>query len=406
MIDYYWIQICRMVLIGAILFVPHAVFAQEPDTQEQQEFTDPYVVENIEVDVTADNAVEAREKAFEEAQIKGYEELARRFLSEEELENHEVPDIAVIAPLVRDFEVTNEKLSMVRYKGIYKIRYSKNAFDKPDPGNVFGGAAMNRTGELLVLPFYDMNGQTFLWQINPFFDAWRRAEKNNALGKIIVPQGSPDDIRQIKDGQALTYNYNSLRHMQSRYGARQTVIMTAMPESDFQSKAENIVVNIYRPQSYGPELSRQLVVRGYPGEAEGQLFNRVVATVAQTLHNDWERQTAVPVQPALPAGSVKKAPVMQVPVLTGAPNSLSAQLNFSSARQWVETKKAIQAIQGVNTVTVKGLSARSATLTINFLGSVDRLKNALFQQGITMKKSRQPPQNDVDLYILNSVRGG
>lgn len=33
---------------------------------------DIYTVENVEVDVTADNAVQAREKAMEEAQVKAY----------------------------------------------------------------------------------------------------------------------------------------------------------------------------------------------------------------------------------------------------------------------------------------------------------------------------------------------
>ena len=101
--------------------VPLAPTSVEVELLEPSERLDPYTVEGIEVDVTADNAVEARADAFEVAQIKGYEILAQRFLSAEEMKTFETPDVEAISSFVKDYEVTNEQLSAVRYKGIYKI---------------------------------------------------------------------------------------------------------------------------------------------------------------------------------------------------------------------------------------------------------------------------------------------
>ncbi|MEM6782067.1 MAG: hypothetical protein AAF569_09420, partial [Pseudomonadota bacterium] len=86
-----------------------------------------YKVEGIEVDVTAENAVEAREKAFEEAQVKAFEVLTEKLMTPFERETYEMPDVNTISGFVQDFEVTNEQLSAVRYKGTYTFRFRPGA---------------------------------------------------------------------------------------------------------------------------------------------------------------------------------------------------------------------------------------------------------------------------------------
>ena len=127
-----------------------SVRAQEFVDVEGEEVS--YIVENIDVDITAENAVQAREQAFEAAQIKGYEELAKRTLSAEQLENFKTPDINTVSGYVQDYEVTNEKLSAVRYSGTYKISYSKQAFSYLDQTED-GGNQIAQKGDTLILPF-------------------------------------------------------------------------------------------------------------------------------------------------------------------------------------------------------------------------------------------------------------
>ena len=161
-----------MLVLGIFLFNASAI-AQDEVVQEVIEEVaavdatdeipdDPYTVENIEVDVTADNAVEAREKAFEEAQLKGYEALAKRFLSEDEKESFETPEIGTVSSYVKDFEVTNEKLSAYRYKGTYTIRFSPKTFRNPDLDGLYQEAGAPKTGEVLIIPFYELNGRYYL----------------------------------------------------------------------------------------------------------------------------------------------------------------------------------------------------------------------------------------------------
>lgn len=82
-----------------------------------------YTVEGVEVDVTAANAVKAREEALKQAQVKAFEQLARTTLGEDGMASYTMPDADTVMALVQDFEVTNEQLSARRYKGTFTVRF-------------------------------------------------------------------------------------------------------------------------------------------------------------------------------------------------------------------------------------------------------------------------------------------
>lgn len=87
---------------------------------------DALLVKGVEVDVSADSALSARNKAFAEARRKAYEHLAARNMPESDLENLNIPDDAVLASMVRDFEIENEKMTSRRYVGTFNVRFNSN----------------------------------------------------------------------------------------------------------------------------------------------------------------------------------------------------------------------------------------------------------------------------------------
>ena len=86
-----------------------------------------FTVENITVDVTADNAIAAREQAFNEAQVKAFTKLTKRLVEEGETDKMDTPGADTISTMIEDFEVTNERLSKVRYVGTYTFSFNENA---------------------------------------------------------------------------------------------------------------------------------------------------------------------------------------------------------------------------------------------------------------------------------------
>ncbi len=363
---------CSVFFAALVLCIPLEGKAWAADTS--------YTVEDIEVDVTADNAVEAREKAFEEAQVKGYGMLAERFLSAEEMETFEAPDIDTVSALVQDYEVTNEQLSMVRYKGVYKIRYSARSFAGDNSAKEAGNDIDSPQEGLFVLPFYELGGRFVLWQSNPFMEALHRAKRNNELGRFIIPTGDAQDVAQIRDGAGVNYNPARLNAMRIRYRAKQAVVLIATPEIVYGG-TENVLVRIYAVKPYGSELASQVSVIRHAGEMQDQFYNRIIMAVSEKMGAGWKRQTAV----ATNQSSQTPSQQTQAPIVnSGAESAITASLKFSSVREWVETKNALERARGVKSIQVQSLFPRQAQISIRFYGDVQNLRNALLQVGVRM----------------------
>lgn len=360
-------------------------------------------IDDIEVDVTADNAVEARAKAFEEAQVKGYAMLAEKMLTEEEMASYEVPEYKIVSRYVKDYEVRNEKLSSTRYAGTYKIRYDSSGFNskpKAKSGAAAQSSAPVAKPSILVIPFFEDAGFPMLWRTNPFMQAWIRARDNNRAAPSIVPRGDMDDITMIKDSDALQYNPNNLLTLKRRYQAPHVAILLATPEL-MPDGRQNLAIAIYQGKSYGPELAQQISIRSDAGESAQSFYNRAVDEVNKVFTTKWKRKTAVPKQAPSQAN-------LQQP-LTGPINTLIAQVGFNSMRQWVDTKKSIERSRGVKGLSVKSLSSGGATLAISYQGGIDNLREAMRANGVGMDDPlTQATQGQAQsaIYKLTPVYGG
>jgi Fe-S cluster biosynthesis and repair protein YggX len=348
--------------------------------------SDPYLIEKIEVDITAGSAVEAREQAFEAAQVKGYEALAKRLLSAEEYKEFETPDLNTISAFVQDYEVTNEKLSAVRYNGTYRIRFSENALSNiQQAANVIpDGNQQNMMpqGDILLIPIYQRGGRSFLWQANPFMQAWVRARQSGTTKNFIIPVGDIEDIRQFRDNQGLSYDPSRLNAMRLRYDAKTVALLTVepRPQADSTTLYE---IKLFEAQAYGPEPRQQMMVRAYPGELEEQLYNRLV-NESYKLLNGIQTQM-VNNQPQNNFNQADNSTIAYPAVDV----TIRSQVNFSSVREWVQTKQQIEALPMVSNVMVKSMSPRAATLDIKFKGGEEELRQALSQKGLILNNAPQ-----------------
>ena len=115
-------------------------------------------------------------------------------------------------------------------------------------------------------------------------------------------------------------------------------------------------------------------MRSTPQESQAQFYDRVVAEVNNVFRSSWQRQTAV-------GNGAPSQQNLQQP-LSGPINTMVAQLDFNTMRQWVDTKKTLERTYGVKALSVKSLSPRSATLTISYQGGIENLRAAMQRDGI------------------------
>lgn len=106
-----------------IAFFALVFMASPAKAQDDSIFT----VAGVKADATAASAVEARQQAFEKAQVDAFTQLASRFMTEDQMKAFQPPPVMEITLLVDDFEITQEQLSAVRYVGTYTFRFKKGA---------------------------------------------------------------------------------------------------------------------------------------------------------------------------------------------------------------------------------------------------------------------------------------
>lgn len=349
-----------------------------------------YTVEGVQVDVTDKNAVKAREKAMEEAQVKAYQMLAERILSPAELTTFKMPDANTVSLLVQDIEVTNEQLSRVRYKGTFTVRFRPNAMKsniaaqtKPQVP-VQPGTSQK---PVLVLPFFHGMGQQMLWHgSNPWMNAWRAIPTDRSMMQpTVLPVGDAADIAKIGDYDFGRYDPMRVQEMASRYGANDVVILLASPDS-----YQRLVVTIYKHGFQGAQQVQKVTFDRLPQELDSALYARAAAKVREMLIQNRNASAQPPQRNAYPTAPAPQQPPLAAPMpytrqALGPVSEYFAMARFANVQEWVRLKTALERTPGVQSMLVRALRSREATIDLRFAGNVNQLQSSLQSAGIAMR---------------------
>ena len=341
---------------------------------------DVFTVSGVKVDVTAENAVAAREKAFGEAQVAAFKALALRILGDEAAKTYTAPPVADISTMIQDFEITDERLSAVEYIGTYTFR-----FDGPSIRRQFNMEHMGQnmaTRPVLVLPFYQIGSRISLWQeSNPNLSAWSRSNAQGGLVQIRVPLGDIRDIADVGDDQALTYRRDGLYQILERYNASEAIVLIAVPgPADAADVPTDISTMIYRTDRDRPEYVQTIKTNPDANSTAAQLYDKAVREVRAALQRDWKSEgagayayTATPQANA--DGSMPEA---------AAGNIMTVRAQFSTMQQWIETRQAIRRVPGLIGMKVRSVTPREAVVELEYAGDEVALKSALTQQDLVL----------------------
>ncbi len=355
--------LCLLTILALLSAIPAARAADDP----------VFTVENVQVDVTDKDAAAAREKAFPQAQQAAFLQLAQKLMTEDEMKRFKAPDDITLGSMIRDYEMSDEHLSSVRYVGTYTFRFKGDAVRAYlGKQNLTYTDVPSKT--LLVLPFYQWGSKTVLWgDDNPWLAAWtRQGPSSKGLVPLAVPLGDAQDVADIGDKDAFTYDRTNLQHMMGRYNATEAAIALAAVQWGADAGAGQVPhelnVQIYRTDHNGPEFVTSLKVASQPNDTLNALYDRAADAVRAALQHDWKARTAT-------------NPVAE----QAAPSStMTVRIRFAGMAQWVETQKALRAAPGVSGVKVLSLKPDAANVEFAFAGTEDRLRLALAQADITL----------------------
>jgi len=345
-----------------------------------------FTVEGVKVDITSASAVAAREEAFEKAQVDAFTILAGRMVSGNAAAG-QIPDVDTISTMIKDYQISNEQLSTVRYVATYKFRFDDeavrrcfNAADVP-----FSDVSANPA---LVLPFYKQDDKMILWSpYNAWLSGWNRADNLDGLVPLVVPLGDIADVSDIGGDEALDYNNTRLNRLLQRYNASEAIILVATPDEtlarvsgESDAAAGSLSIQIYRTDRGYPEQVQGVQVSAGSSDTLASLMDKAVREVQKAMRSDWKQKTVT-------ASSMGQTTVrVRVP--------------YDSLKQWADTQRALRRVYGLNSFDVISVTPKLAYVDILFDGNENRLSIALAQANLHLDQPRsaqsmvQPASND------------
>ena len=337
-----------------------------------------FTVEKVTVDVSAENALQARQMAFEEAQKIAFEELSARMLSENQQRAFQDLPVSTISSLIQDYEVSNEKLSSKRYIGTYKFRFKDQAVKRYFSSS--GARYTDVTSKpILILPFLETPQGTRLWHNNAWMQAWASVDNlSSGLVPLIIPLGDLEDVSDIGDDEPLTYRKRNLQAMVARYRASEAVIAIARAEGT------GLSIQLYRTDRARPEYVHQILERALPRQSEAQIYERAVQSVKSALRQDWKEKTVVD---------------------TRRQGTIQVRVTFSSLQEWTELQRSLSRVYGVSSVELKALSPKEAYLELGYDGDLERLKLALEQADLYLSAPQARGHNNSAAFNADYSQG-
>lgn len=343
----------------AVLIVLAAGLALSGRARAQTDAT--FTIEGVHADASAESATKAREAAFAQAQSAAFAALAGRLLSPTDLLRFKTPDIAAIGPMIQDFEIVNERISPVRYIGTYTFRFDPASVQTFLGGQGFAVAESSGYAPAsdLILPFLEFGGKTVLWGgNNPWRAAWERSGTKS--GSLLLPLGDLQDVQDMPDDGALTYDRAALDAMLGRYGAARAVIAIARPLPDLAGKDSvgSLEVYLYRSESGGPAYLQTVTVPALPG---ADVYAQAASQISDVLRG--------------------LSPVRQTAAQT---RDMILYVTFSGSEEWMETRKALESLPGLSGLGIESLTPRRAALSATFSGDGPRFLTLAQAQGLAV----------------------
>ncbi|WP_417829083.1 DUF2066 domain-containing protein [Thalassospira sp.] len=324
---------------------------------------DIYTVTGVHVDERAETAAAARERALEIGQRQAFEEVIARLTLPEDRAGLSMPATSEIINMVRDFGVSNEKTSSVRYIADMTVRFKDDALRRFLRFRDISFAEL-QSKPVLIVPVYRTANFANLWDDpNPWRDVWSRNIATSGLVPIKAPIGDLTDISTVSVEQAENGAMERLAQLARRYGADVAVVATA--DVSGPEGGETVDVSVTRYDESGAPQIFGVQEKTLPGETLSETLVRSAKSVQNQLADSWKRANLINYSTG---GNL----MVFIPI-TGLPD-------------WAGIEKKLVGLPVVRNARVIAMSKREVQLSLDYVGSTNQLQTALNQQNLNLTR--------------------
>jgi hypothetical protein len=332
-------------------------------------------VAKISVDVTAEDAVAARDMGMAEAQARAVKTVLQRLLPvgvDADLPGLTKEDIE---GLVSGVSIRNERNSATRYIATLDVGVNEEAI-KQLLQEYRLPFSEERAEPVSVLPLM-IAGDTVASEGE---EGWRQAFDDLDLSHSITPTSilrprpdlAIDTVKAVLAGDAA-----ALGKMHDEYGSPLVIAVGEIADGAFVTRLAGTdgVGAIQFEQSDPLVNDAKASARAAAAIAFGTIENRWKTTGAGAVTPGPEANYAPGAGPVQPAAQGEGAPQGEVP------RNVAAQVEFSGLKEWQDMRGRLTNVAGIRALEVNSLSARGAAITFDYAGPLERLQQELGQNG-------------------------
>ncbi|MHA1564149.1 MAG: DUF2066 domain-containing protein [Alphaproteobacteria bacterium] len=348
-------QIGKTFVGAVLLFV--AVAAMGPVAGAQEIFT----VRNVAVDVTANNAAAARERALAEGQIEASRQMLARVIRRQDRGNLPLIDDDMVNLLVSNFSIAKERTSNVRYLAELTVRFDRNAVR-----DVLRDASLpfaeTVSKPVLVLPILRGDAGLLLWdEPNPWRDAWGQLPSGiGALVPMEVPLGDLSDFSDISAEQAADGDLERLNAIAARYGADDSLVVIATLDEGISGRFARVDVAVTRvgATTQAPILLDLAASAGQDLEA---LLRLAAIATADAVEDAW-------IEDHLLRFDQEQVAYFSIPL--------------SGLDDWLEVRERLGRVALIAETQLRQLRREKAEIAVRYFGELAQLEDALVQRDL------------------------
>ena len=316
-----------------------------------------YTVTDVDVDVNAADALQARQQGLFEARRKAAKMLVERLVAPEDRARVVMPDDARLENMVRGIEFVRERSAPNRYIATLNVVFS------PDPVKAWLGDTGVKVAETvsrpaLVIPLWkDKSGVEPLDDRNPWRQAWQGLDTAGSAVPVTVIRGDQLDQSAVSAEEAYVGDVSALSRLNERYHA--PTIIVAVVDGDKDSGPLTVGGLRYDTQTG----ARSEIAKVTVADA-GQLADAAKQMHAK-LDEQW-RSVAV--------------------VRRDAQAAIDVFVPIRALGDWVQVRQRLGAVPAVKNVTVRTLESDRAELRLEYFGTPEELQRTLAVAGLTLDK--------------------
>lgn len=322
-----------------------------------------FEVRDVAVDATASSAAQARDQALLNGQREAFYRLLRRLTLKQYRDILPNLDAETVSTYVRDFSVSGEKTSNVRYLARLNVRFKENDIRTllEEFGIPFSETASRPA---VVLPLLNRGGTATLWsEPNPWRSAWSSTELPSLPVPLMLPVGDIEDVAVLSTEQALGADPGALEVMARRYAAGAAIV----------ARAEIAVI--------GPPHVELTITRFDIGIGAETLTTRVNATFGETVDVVLRRAVDVAIE------TIEENWKSETLMRFDQGGILAVNVPLATLEHWLSIRSRLADIAVIERTDLILISRDEALLNIHYIGAIDQLSRTLAQANLTLRET-------------------